>query len=211
MDLQPKLLRFLESGEINPVGEPSPFTVDVRIVAATNRNLEHQVRDGRFREDLFYRLNVVRLAIPPLRERRDELPALVHHFAARASEEFGKGHVRVSEDTMNLLLLYEWPGNIRQLQNELRRMVALAEPDATLEPDGLSPDIRRSRLDAIKAVDNNHIALPLTEKLVPTVLKLEREMIKAALDTHGGRVDAAARSLGISRKGLYLKRQRLGL
>jgi transcriptional regulator with PAS, ATPase and Fis domain len=211
LDLQPKLLRFLESGEINPVGEPSPFTVDVRIVAATNRSLEEQVRQGKFREDLFYRLNVVRLPIPPLRERRDELPALVHHFTARAAEEFGKGHVRVSEDAMNLLLFYEWPGNIRQLQNELRRMVALAEPDSVIAADALSPDIRRSRLEAAKTIDRHHIALPLTEKLVPTVLTLEREMIKAALNTHGGRVDAAARSLGISRKGLYLKRQRLGL
>ena len=92
LDLQPKLLRFLESGEISPLGETTPFTVNVRIVAATNANLERLVQDGRFREDLFYRLNVVRLPIPPLRERRDEIPALVHHFIARAAAEYGKGH-----------------------------------------------------------------------------------------------------------------------
>src|SRR5262249_10101773 len=106
LDLQPKLLRFLESGEINPLGEPSPFNVNVRILAATNRDLEELVQEGRFREDLFYRLNVVRLAIPPLRERRDEIPALVHHLTARAASEFGKGRVRVAEDTMEHLLLY---------------------------------------------------------------------------------------------------------
>src|SRR6185436_13124896 len=102
------------------------FNVDVRIIAATNRDLEQLVREGRFREDLFYRLNVIRLNIPPLRERRDEIPALVHHLVARAASEFSKGHVRVAEEAMEHLLLYSWPGNVRQLQNELRRMVALA-------------------------------------------------------------------------------------
>ena len=92
------------------------------------------MRAGRFREDLFYRLNVVRLSIPPLRERRDEIPGFVNHFVARAAEEFKKGQLRVAEETMERLLLYRWPGNVRQLQNEMRRMVALAEPDSTLLP-----------------------------------------------------------------------------
>ena len=141
LDLQPKLLRFLESGEISPLGEPSSMTIDVRIVAATNSNLEDAVRAGRFREDLFYRLNVVRLSIPPLRERRDEIPGFVNHFVARAAEEFKKGQLRVAEETMERLLLYRWPGNVRQLQNEMRRMVALAEPDSTLLPLAISDDI----------------------------------------------------------------------
>ena len=142
LDLQPKLLRFLESGEINPLGETSPFNVDVRIVAATNANLERLVEEGRFREDLFYRLNVICLPIPPLRERRDEIPGLVHHFVAKAAGEFGKGRVRVAEETMERLLLYSWPGNVRQLQNELRRMVALADVESTLMPSTLSKTIR---------------------------------------------------------------------
>jgi tetratricopeptide (TPR) repeat protein len=104
LDLQPKLLRFLESGEINPLGEASPFNVDVRIVAATNANLDRLVEQGRFREDLFYRLNVICLSIPPLRERRDEIPGLVHHFVAKAATEFAKGRVRVTEETMERLL-----------------------------------------------------------------------------------------------------------
>src|SRR4029077_17931330 len=127
LDLQPKLLRFLESGEINPPGDTSPFNVDVRIVAATNANLDRLVQEGRFREDLFYRLNVICLPIPPLRERRDEIPGLVHYFLGRATGEFQKGQVRVAEETMEHLLFYRWPGNVRQLQNEIRRMVALAD------------------------------------------------------------------------------------
>jgi transcriptional regulator with PAS, ATPase and Fis domain len=210
LDLQPKLLRFLESGEINPLGEPSPLNIDVRIIAATNSNLEELVQQGRFREDLFYRLNVIRLTIPPLRERRDEIPALVHHFVARAAQEFGKGRVRVAEETMEHLLLYPWPGNVRQLNNELRRMVALAEPDAVLLPGTLSNDILRATPKAARSTVPE-LAVPLTDKLVPTLTRIEREMIKAALKTNQGRVDAAAKALGISRKGLYLKRQRFGL
>ncbi|MCU1384240.1 MAG: hypothetical protein JWL71_2937 [Acidobacteria bacterium] len=212
LDLQPKLLRFLESGEIAPLGEPASLTIDVRIVAATNANLEDAVRAGRFREDLFYRLNVVRLTIPPLRERRDEIPAFVNHFAARAAEEFTKGQLRVADETMERLLLYRWPGNVRQLQNEMRRMVALAEPDATLLPHAISEEI----LGALPIfrptpADGSEIAIGLRDKLAPTIARVECEMIRAALRSHGGKVDAAAKALGISRKGLYLKRQRLGV
>ena len=209
LELQPKLLRFLESGEICPLGESTPFTVDVRVIAATNANLDTAVKDGRFREDLFYRLNVVRLQVPPLRERRDEIPALVHHFLAAAATEYRKGHVRLAEDTMEQLLLFSWPGNIRQLQNEIRRMVALAEPGTVLTPDVLSVDVANARRPA---QDGPHRArAPWGEKLKPVLDRIECEMIKVALRDHHGRVDAAAKALGISRKGLYLKRQRLGL
>ncbi len=209
-DLQPKLLRFLESGEICPLGESAPFKVDVRIIAATNSNLEDAVKAGRFREDLFYRLNVIRLDIPPLRERRDEIPALVHHFVARAATDFKKGDIRVAEPTMEQLLVYRWPGNVRQLNNELRRMVALAEADSVLMPSALSPDIAKARSIGLQAGEGE-VAVPLHAKLQPTLARVELEMIKVALRDHRGRVDAAARALGISRKGLYLKRQRLGL
>jgi DNA-binding NtrC family response regulator len=212
IDLQPKLLRFLESGEINPLGDPSPFTVDVRIIAATNSNLEQLVQENRFREDLFYRLNVVRLTIPPLRERRDEIPTLVHHFVVRAAAEFGKGRIRIAEETMEYLVTHTWPGNIRQLNNELRRMVALADNDAVLKPSALSKDITRMPAKRVPiGAQGQEIAVSLTEKLAPTLSRIEREMIKVALRAHEGRVEAAAKSLGISRKGLYLKRQRLGL
>ena len=192
LDLQPKLLRFLESGEINPLGEPSPFNVNVRIVAATNSNLERLVQEGRFREDLFYRLNVIRLTVPPLRERRDEIPALVHHFVARAAKEFGKGRVRVAEETMEHLLLFDWPGNVRQLHNELRRMVALAESDSVLTPAAISREILRATPKHIPRAGGPELAVPLTDKLQPTLSRIEREMIKAALRTNQGKVDAAA-------------------
>ena len=210
-DLQPKLLRFLELGEINPLGDTSPFNVDVRIIAATNANLERLVEEGRFREDLFYRLNVICLSIPPLRERRDEIPGLVHHFVAKAASEFGKGRVRVAEETMERLLLYSWPGNVRQLQNELRKMVALADVDSTLMPSSLSKTIRQETMRAIAHGNGSEMAVSLTEKLTPALTRIEREMIKAALRANQGRLEATAKALGISRKGLYLKRQRLGV
>jgi DNA-binding NtrC family response regulator len=211
-DLQPKLLRFLESGEISPLGEPGPLNVDVRIVAATNADLEHLVRTGRFREDLFYRLNVIPLMIPPLRERRDEIPALVHHFVARAAAEFSKGRVRVADETIEYLQLHSWPGNVRQLQNEVRRMVALADSDSVLMPAALAPEIRRARSKGRALGDGEgELTVALSDKLAPTLARIEKEMIREALRATHGRVDAAAKGLGISRKGLYLKRQRLGL
>jgi DNA-binding NtrC family response regulator len=212
LDLQPKLLRFLESGEIAPLGEPSTIRIDVRVVAATNANLEDAVREGRFREDLFYRLNVVPLKIKPLRERRDEIPGMVNHFVAQAARDFKKGYLEVAEETMERLILYRWPGNVRQLHNEIRRMVALAEPNSTLEQDAISPEI----LAALPRfhhtpINGNEIAVPLQDTLGAALGRVEFEMVKAALKAHHGRLEPAAKSLGISRKGLYLKRQRLGL
>jgi DNA-binding NtrC family response regulator/tetratricopeptide (TPR) repeat protein len=214
LDLQPKLLRFLESGEICPVGESTPFLVDVRIVAATNANLETSVREGRFREDLFYRLNVIPLSLKPLRERRDEIPALVNHFVMLAAEEFHKQHIRLSEETMERLTLHTWPGNVRQLQNEIKRMVALADPNSVLQPHAVSPDIFKATATSAlvqPATERLGITVPLTDKLNPTLARIEREIIRTALHDHHGKVEDAARALGISRKGLYLKRQRLGL
>jgi DNA-binding NtrC family response regulator len=212
LELQPKFLRFLESGEINPLGETSPFTIDVRIVAATNANLEHLVEAGKFREDLYYRLNVVSIAVPPLRERRDEIPSLVHHFVAKAAAEFGKGRIRVAEETLEHLQLFAWPGNIRQLQNELRRMVALADVDAVLRPSALAAPIRHQEPTSVAIPQTTkQVSVALSEKLPPAISRIEREMIQAALHANSGRAEATAKALGISRKGLYLKRQRLGI
>lgn len=213
LDLQPKLLRFLESGEIAPLGEPGTMTVDVRIIAATNRDLEQMVQEGRFREDLFYRLNVIPITIPPLRDRRDEIPALVHHFVGRAAEEFQKGHIRLAEETMEQLLLYRWPGNVRQLQNEIRRVVALADPDSVISPAHLSQEIGHTvrQSTSLRSSNGLELHMPIAGKLMPAVTKLEREMIRQALQASDGHLETAASALGISRKGLYLKRRRLGL
>ena len=211
LDLQPKLLRFLESGEIAPLGTSVPVTVNVRVLAATNRNLEELVRAGKFREDLFYRLNVVPLQIRPLRERREEIPGLVQHFVDRAAREYKKGHLTVAEETMERLLLYRWPGNIRQLQHELQRIVAMVEPNSTLLPDMIGEDILGA-LPLLRSAPNpREMAISLNDKLPSAIARIESEMIKLALRDNRGKVDAAAKALGISRKGLYLKRQRLGL
>jgi transcriptional regulator with PAS, ATPase and Fis domain len=148
LDIQPKLLRFLESGEVHPIGETHPQRVDVRIIAATNADVETLVSQGRFREDLYYRLNIVRLPIPPLRERRVEIPAFANHYLQKYAKEMHKGDLRLAEETMEYLVLYRWPGNVRQLANEMRRLAALARNDAVLMPEHLSPDIAASRRNA---------------------------------------------------------------
>ena len=211
LDLQPKLLRFLESGEIHPLGETSPFSVNVRIVAATNADLQRLVAEGRFREDLYYRLNVIPIALPPLRERREEIAPLAQHFALKWSHELGKGCIRVADDLMEHLVLHPWPGNIRQLSNEIHRMVAVAETSTPLTLDHM-PRALRVETEMLKRKANGlEMAVSLTDRLDRAVSTVEREMIKVALRNSNGRVDPAAKSLGISRKGLYLKRQRFGL
>jgi len=211
LDLQPKLLRFLESGEINPLGEPSPFSVNVRIVAATNANLKKLVEEGRFREDLYYRLSVIPMELPPLRERREEIAPLAQHFALKWSHELGKGCIRVAEDLMEHLVVYHWPGNIRQLSNEINRMVVIAEPDVALTLDYFPRALREETEQLKRRASGLDMTVPLKDNLDHAISVLEREMIKAALRESNGKVEPAAKALGISRKGLYLKRQRLGL
>jgi transcriptional regulator with PAS, ATPase and Fis domain len=211
LDLQPKLLRFLESGEIHPLGEPAPFHVNVRIVAATNADLQKLVAEGRFREDLYYRLSVIPIPLPPLRERREEIAPLAQHFALKWSHELGKGCMRVADDLMEHLVLYPWPGNIRQLSNEIHRMVAFADAGAPLTLDHLPRSLRVETEQLKRKANGLEMAVSLTDRLDRAVSTLEREMIKVALRTNNGRVEPAAKSLGISRKGLYLKRQRFGL
>jgi DNA-binding NtrC family response regulator/tetratricopeptide (TPR) repeat protein len=214
LDVQPKLLRFLESGEVHPLGEPHPVRVDVRVVCATNRDLDALVRDGRFREDLYYRINVVHLDVPPLRERREEIPAIVEHYLERFAREHHKGRLRLADETMEYLVLYGWPGNVRQLMNEMRRLAALAETDAVLMPEHLDRRItaaRRTRPVAERELLPTELVVRLDQPLAAAVEHLERAMIQQALAACHGRVEQVARRLGLSRKGLYLKRQRLGI
>ena len=209
-ELQPKLLRFLECGEISPIGGVAPLNLDVRILAATNVNLEEGVRKGTFREDLYYRLNVVSIELPPLRERRDEIPALARKFAEQATVEFHKGKVILSDELIESLKLSAWPGNIRQLRNEIRRMVALCSFDETLEPSSLT-DSRPRSVCVTSPSDNSSVSIDLNETLPGAVEQIERHMITQALLQNRGDLESAANALGISRKGLYLKRQRYGL
>ena len=217
LDIQPKLLRFLQEGEIQPLGEQRPSKVDVRIVAATNTDLEGMVAGGEFREDLFYRLNVIRLRVPPLRERRSEIPSLVHYYIDRYSRKFGRRDVQISPETVDLLMVCDWPGNVRQLTNEIQRIVARAEDGALILPDHLSPQLRRV---ASSASEPNTCAQAGDAgncfwggMTIPDAIDhLERLMVTEALNKHGGNVTRAARDLGMTRRGLQLKlgRYKLG-
>ncbi len=214
LDVQPKLLRVLELGEIHPIGESQPVKVDVRVIAATNIDLDAAVSSGRFREDLFYRLNIVRLHLPPLRERRVEIPVFAQHYLRKHAREQNKGDLRLAEETMEYLLLYKWPGNVRQLANEMRKLAALAETDAVLMPEHLSTDILASRRTvpaSERALEANEVVVRIDQPLAAATEHLHRAMVQCALTASGGRMEETARRLGLSRKGLYLKRLRFGL
>jgi hydrogenase-4 transcriptional activator len=215
LDVQPKLLRFLESGDIHPIGETLPVHVDVRVIAATNADLDALLASGRFREDLFYRLNIVRLHIPPLRERRVEIPVMAQRYLQQYAMEYDKGRLRLAQDTMEYLLLYKWPGNVRQLANEMRRLVALAERDAVLMPEHLAPEIAASRRTVRPSerhqIEPHEVVVRIDQPMAAAVEHLERTMVLHALKACNGRVEDTAQRLGLSRKGLYLKRQRFGL
>jgi DNA-binding NtrC family response regulator len=212
--VQPKLLRCLERGEVHPVGEARPIAVPVRIVAATNGNVDALVEAGQFRPDLFYRLGVARLALPPLRERKDEIPALAELFLKRYSRECGRTGLTLGDDFVAALLLHDWPGNLRELANEMRRTVAMAADGDTLSSADLVPPIAarwnsRPVAPAPAVVPGVHIRLEQT--LARAVDELEQRFIEHALTVTNGRVTEAADLLGLSRKGLFLKRRRRGL
>ena len=214
IEMQPKLLRFLESGEVHSLGDTRPSKVDVRLVFATNANLEDAMKQHRFREDLFFRINVIHVKVPALRERREEIPLLAHHFLKRYCAEHDKSDLCIAEETMEYLLLYDWPGNVRQLANEVKRFVALAENRAVFLPEHLSPEIAASRRTISASAPPrglSEIVLRLDQPLSAAVEQLERSMLEHTLKASDWHVEFAAKALGLSRKGLYLKRQRLGL
>lgn len=221
LDVQPKLLRFLQEGEIQPLGEKKPIKVDVRVVAATNVGLEEKVSEGLFRDDLYYRLNVIRLRIPPLRERRSEIPLLVNHYVNHYSQKFGKRNVTIMPQTVDLLMVCDWEGNIRQLINEIQRMVVRAEDGETITPDHLSPELRKSNVplsseqggnafsaDSLSSVLNINAE---NAKLDEIIEQIEIRLIIEALKRHEGNISRAAKELGISRRGLYIKLERYQL
>jgi DNA-binding NtrC family response regulator len=212
LDLQPKFLRFLETGEVLPLGTNQPTKVNVRVLAATNAHLSELVDAGRFRADLFYRLNGIHFQLPPLRSRRSEIPALALHLLERYAEEFEKGELTLAPEAMEHLLIYDWPGNVRQLASELRRVAALAEPNSTIEARLLSDVILAGPPREPAPVEGEPtLTVPIDQELEKVLEAVERAMIARALQRARGRVDDAARLLGISRKGLFLKRRRYGI
>jgi DNA-binding NtrC family response regulator len=227
-------MRFLQEGEIQPLGETKPARVDVRILAATNTDLENAVEDGRFREDLFHRLNIIRIHVPPLRDRREEVPVLASHFLEHFSSRSGKQDVTMTQDAIDSLSSNYWPGNVRQLRNEIERAVAYAPDGARISIDDLSPEVahprRQIRQDRPQQGSNfgsfNGGRLPERTngngingsdagagrvKLKEATAELERKLIQEALGRNKNNLSRTAIDLGLSRRGLRLKLVQLGI
>ncbi|MCL4140150.1 UNVERIFIED_CONTAM: hypothetical protein GTU68_027073 [Idotea baltica] len=198
-DVQVKLLRAIQENEIDPIGARRPVKVDFRLISATNRRLVDQVKEGAFREDLYYRLNVFPIWIPPLRDRREDIPALARHFLARFTAEEGKPQVSaISSDTLAMLQEYHWPGNIRQLENSVFRAVVLCDgPQLTIN-------------DFPQVAAATHSAAPV-DGHIRKLADIEEELIRAAINHYSGRMTEVARRLGIGRSTLYRKLKEYGL
>ncbi len=205
---QAKILRILQEQRFERVGGSRTINIDVRIIAATNKDLEEEIKKGRFREDLYFRLNVIPIEVPPLRERKDDIPLLVEEFL----QEFSKGRITMDEDAINALLHYDWPGNIRELRNLIERLVILSKGGRiTLDdlPDNLSSSIRKKE----KELSHHDIDMACFE--CPDFKKaksiFEREYIRKKLLQHGGNIKKTAESIGIERRHLHRKIKSLGI
>ena len=198
---QVKLLRVLQQREVVPVGATDPEQVDVRLIAATNRDLEQDIKEGRFREDLYYRLNVISLELPPLRERADDIPLLAEFFLERLAEDRGEEPKKVSEDALEVLAEYPWPGNVRELENVLERAVVLIDRD-TIEPGDLPDKLTEPRPEPV--VQDKPPANPTLEVI-------ERAYIEHVLRAEDGNRTRAAETLGIDPSTLYRKIKRYDL
>jgi transcriptional regulator with PAS, ATPase and Fis domain len=194
---QAKLLRFLQEREIRPVGSPREKKVDVRVVVATNRDLQKMVEDGKFREDLWFRLNVVRLTMPPLRERRGDIPLLTHYFLNKYNARYNR-NVKLTESGLKVLKDFTWQGNIRQLQHLIERLTILA------------PGLNDARIDA-EAVQDALSAMEPGGAAGETLAETEADQIRRVLAATGGNKSRAAAILGIERKTLYRKLERMKL
>ncbi len=224
IDVQPKLLRFLQEGEVQPIGEKTPIKVDVRVIAATNMPLEEKVANGSFREDLYYRLNVIRLRVPPLRERRSEIPPIINYYINHYSSRFGKRDITITPQTIDLLMVCEWEGNVRQLCNEIQRVIARAVDGEVITPEHLSLDLKRNATP-ISAFEESGNVRPITNSgsfsgynigtqgttIEQAVSELETQMIVDSLRRHDWNISRVARELGLTRRGLYLKLARYGI
>jgi DNA-binding NtrC family response regulator len=198
--LQVKLLRVLQEMQVRPVGSTKAYPVDVRVIAATNRNLEQAMTEGSFRQDLFYRLNVVRISLPPLRERRDDIPALVNHFLRRFNRRFRRDVRGIAADALATLQAYEFPGNVRELENTVERAYAM----------GAREQITLSDL-SILGRPSSVIPAATATKPIPTLGEVEKELILKALGVFKNDKEAAARALGISRRTIYRRLKEYGM
>jgi transcriptional regulator with GAF, ATPase, and Fis domain len=203
LDLQPHLLRVLQSGEFTRLGTSRTEKVDVRFIAATNRDLESEVKAGRFRADLFFRLSAITFRLPPLRERPHDTRLLAEHFVRTAAARYGRSVPSLAEDCLSALTAYSFPGNVRELESEMARLVALASPDVPCGTDLLNERIRnRGNGDAVVTSQTTPVA-PMSLR------EMEKQLIFSVLKHTGGNRTRAAEILGISREGLRTKLQRL--
>jgi len=200
--LQAKILRALQEGEVRPIGATTTRHVNVRIVAATNRDLEKEVKAGRFREDLYYRLKVFPIRVPPLRERREDIALLAGHFLERYSREMGKPIAGFSQATTELLGAYDWPGNVRELENEVQRLVIQADAGTFVTPDLLSSRVRQVEGVVTQAGAGKGTLKEMVEQV-------EKYFVLEALREHGNNKTSAAKALGITREGLHKKLKQL--
>lgn len=199
LTLQAKLLRVIEEREVRPLGDTNSYPIDVRIISTSNRDIASLIQQGRFREDLYYRLKVIDIEMPPLRERKEDIPILVQHFIHKFSKELKKAVSSVPEDALKILLNYSWPGNIRELENIIQRAITLSQHEVIL-PEDLPASI-------IQKIDEKLFEKALEEKF--TLDQLEKEYIKRVLIETGGNKSKAAERLGLDRKTLYRKLEEL--
>jgi DNA-binding NtrC family response regulator len=212
LPLQAKLLRFLQEGEVLPVGETRPVHVDVRVIAATNRDLERDAMEGRFREDLFHRLNVIRLEVAPLRDRKDEIPILAARFVSRIAARLMVAGVHLTAGAVTTLVNYDWPGNVRELGNILERSIALYGPVITRESieSALGPLTRRGgRLRSVPEQDSR--PEHYRGSLETAMNAFERDYLDRAIRSSGGNLSRSASSIGISLQRLRYRMRRLGM
>ena len=204
MAMQAKLLRVLQEREVQPLGLDHPVPVDARIIAATNKNLEEEVEAGRFREDLFYRINVVNLELPPLRARQEDIPLLAQHFLNKFAENSGKSVRGFTPGAMDVMLRYSWPGNVRELENAVERAVVLLVGELVGERE-LPPQILSQTRHGEE--ENTH------SEFTPgtTLREMERAVILKTLEETGNNKSETAKLLGINRKTLHLKLQKYEL
>jgi transcriptional regulator with PAS, ATPase and Fis domain len=192
--LQAKMLRVIEERQVRPLGDTNSHPVDVRFISASNRNLKDLIGPGRFREDLYYRLKVIDIELPPLRERKDDIPLLVRHFIQRFGQESKKGY-GISEETLRILIDYSWPGNVRELENVIQRALTLCQQE-TILPEDLPASM-------IQELDEDVVEKGLRKQY--SLDQLEKEYIQKVLIEAGGNKTKAAEILGLDRKTLYRK------